>query len=95
MTATFTGTAATPQIRLTWTPGVDETAGERDVEKYVIYRRTLAGDVRRRAPVDPRGPGQPTPSTTRAVLNDSTYIYGVTALDCTPLESTAVLDRGR
>jgi prepilin-type N-terminal cleavage/methylation domain-containing protein len=91
VTATFTGTAEAPVVRLTWTPAVDEGAGERDVEKYVIYRRTLAAlafdDALQTVP------GGQTSYTfdDASVLNDSTYIFGVTALDCTPLESTPSL----
>jgi prepilin-type N-terminal cleavage/methylation domain-containing protein len=86
VTATFTGTPATPQVTLTWLPAIDETAGEKDVEKYVIYRRTVAGtfdDALQSVPA-----GQPAYTfNDAAVLNDSTYVYQVTALDCTPLES--------
>jgi prepilin-type N-terminal cleavage/methylation domain-containing protein len=87
VTATFTGTPDVPAITLAWLPAIDETAGEHDVEKYVIYRRTLAGafsDALQTLPA-----GQPNYTyTDAAVLNDSTYVYQVTALDCTPLEST-------
>ena len=88
VTATFTGSAAVPVVRLTWTPAVDETAGEKDVEKYVIYRRTVAAgtfdDALQSVPA-----GQTSYTFDDAsVLNDNTYIFGVTALDCTPLEST-------
>jgi prepilin-type N-terminal cleavage/methylation domain-containing protein len=87
VTATFTGTPDVPQVTLTWLPAIDETAGEQDVEKYVIYRRTLAGSFSDALQTLPAG--QPNYSYTDAsVLNDSTYVYQVTALDCTPLEST-------
>jgi hypothetical protein len=86
----FTGTEAVPRVRLTWTPAVDESGGERDVEKYVIYRRTVAAgtfdDALQSVPA-----GQVSYTFDDAsVLNDSTYIFGVTALDCTPLESSVV-----
>jgi len=90
VTATFTGSAAVPMVRLTWTPAVDESGGERDVEKYVIYRRTVAAgtfdDALQSVPA-----GQATYAFDDAsVRNDSTYVFGVTALDCTPLESSVV-----
>ncbi len=85
--ATFQGPADSPQIRLSWNAAVDEAGGEKDVEKYVIYRRTtsVAGfsDALQSIPA-----GQASYTFNDAsVLNDSTYVYGVTALDCTPLES--------
>ena len=91
VTATFTGTGSVPVVRLTWTPAVDETGGERDIEKYVIYRRTVAA-----ATFDDALQSIPAGQTSytfddSSVRNDSTYIFGVTALDCTPLESTAIL----
>ena len=87
MTATFTGTAASPQVTLTWTPATDETAGEKDVEKYLIYRRTTAGSFDNALQTIPAGQVAYTYADA-TVLNDSTYVYEVTALDCTPLESS-------
>ena len=85
--ATFTGTSAVPKITLSWLPATDETAGEKDVEKYVIYRRTFSGTFDDALQSIPSGQVSYTFNDT-AVLNDSTYVYQVTALDCTPLEST-------
>jgi prepilin-type N-terminal cleavage/methylation domain-containing protein len=85
--AVFTGTPDVPQVTLTWLPAIDETAGEQDVEKYVIYRRTLAGTFSDALQTLPAGQASFTYADA-TVLNDSTYIYQVTALDCTPLEST-------
>jgi prepilin-type N-terminal cleavage/methylation domain-containing protein len=87
VTSTFTGTAANPKITLAWLPATDETAGEKDVEKYVIYRRTLLGTFDDALQSIPAGQASYT-FNDAAVLNDSTYVYQVTALDCTPLEST-------
>jgi prepilin-type N-terminal cleavage/methylation domain-containing protein len=86
VTALFTGTDTVPVVTVSWTPAVDETGGEKDVERYVIYRRTAAstfGGALQSVPA-----GQVAYSYSDAtVLNDSTYYYQVTALDCTPLES--------
>jgi type II secretory pathway pseudopilin PulG len=88
VTATFTGTPGVPKISLTWLPAIDETAGEHDVEKYVIYRRTLAGTFDDALQSIPSGQASYA-FNDNAVLNDSTYVYQITALDCTPLESAA------
>lgn len=82
------GSPATPKVRLTWTRATDEAGGEKDVERYLIYRRLQSAaafdDAQGEVPS-----GQVTYTYDDAtVLWDSTYIYGVTALDCTPLEST-------
>jgi prepilin-type N-terminal cleavage/methylation domain-containing protein len=85
--AVFTGTPGAPQVTLAWGPATDETGGEQDVEKYVIYRRTAAGTFDDALQSIPSGQAAYTFSDF-TVLNDSTYYYQVTALDCTPLEST-------
>jgi prepilin-type N-terminal cleavage/methylation domain-containing protein len=87
VTALFTGTADVPEATVSWLPAVDETGGEKDVERYVIYRRTAATTFSGALQTLPAG--QASYSYQDAtVLNDSTYYYQVTALDCTPLEST-------
>jgi len=87
VTALFTGTDTVPKVTVSWLPAVDETGGQKDVEKYAIYRRTAAGTFSGALQTIPAGLS--TYSYNDAtVLNDSTYYYQVTALDCTPLEST-------
>lgn len=81
------GVAGAPLVRVRWNPATDEAAGEKDVERYLIYRRTAAGafdDARVTIPAGLTTYAYDDPT----VLDDSTYVYGVTALDCTPLESS-------
>jgi prepilin-type N-terminal cleavage/methylation domain-containing protein len=85
--AASTGVPGAPNVHLTWTPAVDETAGERDVERYLIYRRTAAGTFSDALAILPAGQASYSYDD-GTVLSDSTYYYGVTALDCTPLESS-------
>ena len=85
--AVSTGVVGNPRIHLTWTPAVDETAGERDIERYLIYRRTAAGTYDDALAIVPAGQASYSYDD-GAVFEDSTYYYGVTALDCTPLESS-------
>ncbi len=87
VTALFTGTDSVPVITLTWLPATDETGGEKDVERYVIYRRTAAASFGDALQTLPAGQATYTYADNTA-LNDSTYYYQVTALDCTPTEST-------
>jgi prepilin-type N-terminal cleavage/methylation domain-containing protein len=87
VSASFTGSAAVPKVTVTWSPGIDETSGEKDVERYAIYRRPDAGSFEDALQSIPGG--QPTYTfDDTGVLNDSSYVYGVSAIDCTPLEST-------
>ncbi len=82
------GSPATPNVRLTWTRATDEAGGEHDVERYLIYRRLQSA-----ATFDDAQAEVPSGQTTytyddATVAWNSTYVYGVSALDCTPLEST-------
>jgi len=87
VTAVSTGTPLVPKIRVSWTPAVDETAGEKDVERYLVYRRDAAGAFDDALVAVPAGQaGYFYDDGT--VTSGSSYVYGVTALDCTPLEST-------
>ncbi len=77
-------------ITLTWTPAVDETGGERDVVRYVIYRRDGA------AP-DWGDPLLSIPSgaanylyADSDVLPGQVYWYALAAQDCTPALSDQV-----
>lgn len=76
-----------PRVRLAWLRTGEEAAGERDVERYVIYRRRLA---------EPDF-GEPLASVAAgsaaytyvdpAVARESTYVYALAAQDCTPQNS--------
>jgi prepilin-type N-terminal cleavage/methylation domain-containing protein len=75
-------------VELTWNPAVDENGGERDVVRYVLWRRFQATP----------GWGEPylsipagSPSyiyTDAAVIQDSSYVYALAAQDCTPSQSS-------
>jgi prepilin-type N-terminal cleavage/methylation domain-containing protein len=78
--------AAAPKfVKVTWGPSTDDGGGEKDIERYAIFRRlssaTVFGD-----------PISSIPSTMAASYNftdygvtaGQTYVYGVAAQDCTP-----------
>jgi hypothetical protein len=74
-----------PAVTLTWSPAVDERGGERDVLRYVIWRKTN--------PADPWGDpytslavnGAPTYRFDDTGVDASTnYLYALAAQDCTP-----------
>lgn len=81
------GTVAdtTPQVTLTWTASIDESAGEKDVERYSIYRRdpltAVFGD-----PLAIVSAGQPSFVDTDVKPGEN-WIYGVASQDCTPAMS--------
>jgi len=93
VTATELGGDTIPQIKLTWAPATDETGGQKDVEKYLVYRRTAASSYA--GAMDVVAAGQSSYSyTDGTVRNDSTYYYQVTAVDCTPQESIPSASNG-
>lgn len=84
---TYQGPPGSTSVRLTWLAATDEFGGEKDVERYLIYRRPQGGvfdDALAQIPAGNATYQYDDPT----VLFDSSYVYGVTALDCTPLEST-------
>jgi prepilin-type N-terminal cleavage/methylation domain-containing protein len=76
-------------VDLTWNAAVDDLAGERDVERYVIWRR-LATEVAWGDPHVSLSPTGTTPYlyTDRPVTSGARYVYALAAQDCTPSNST-------
>lgn len=79
--------AATPYVTITWTASLDETSGEKDVERYALYRRPDTV-----ATFDQPFSSIPAGSATYSFTDDNVqsgdhWIYGVSAQDCTPSNS--------
>lgn len=82
---------ATPSVQLSWVKSTDEGAGEKDVERYAIYRRDPLVAVF----------GEPIVSVAAGAVNPSfedtdvkpgeSWIYAVAAQDCTPALSSAAV----
>jgi prepilin-type N-terminal cleavage/methylation domain-containing protein len=88
---TATWDAAVNGVDLTWNAAVDELAGERDVQRYVIWRR-LASDTGWADPytsLPPSGSGTYI-YTDQAVTPGAHYVYALAAQDCTPANSGLV-----
>ena len=73
-----------PGVDLTWTPAIDETGGEADVVRYVLWRR-LAGAGPWGDPFLAIPAGQPNYSYQDATVESGkSYQYALAAQDCTP-----------
>jgi hypothetical protein len=73
-----------PLVTLTWPASVDEASGEKDVARYVIWRR-IAGSGSWGDPYLSIPAGLATYSyTDAAVTSGETYEYAIAAQDCTP-----------
>ncbi len=81
--------SATPDVVISWAKSGDEGAGEKDVERYTIYRRdpltVMFGE-----PIASVAAGAPPYSFTDTdVVPGQQWIYGVASQDCTPATSSA------
>ena len=88
---TATATAASgpnpPFVTITWSHSTDDGGGEKDVERYAIYRR-LSSVSTFDEPFASVPAGLANYSFTDSdVLSGQSWIYGVAALDCTPSTS--------
>ncbi len=87
LTATWNGTG----VDLRWNAATDEVSGERDVTRYVIFRR-LATDLVWGDPYLSIPPASLAnylyTDGGGAVTSGAQYVYGLAAQDCTPTNST-------
>jgi hypothetical protein len=81
------GTIPQTYVRLTWSPSVDDGGGERDVERYALYRR-LTGATTFDQPFASVPGGSPSYTFQDTdIISGQSWIYGVAAQDCTPSSS--------
>ena len=87
--AAITQADGTPATQLTWSPAVDESGGEKDVVRYVLWRRV--GSVTDwGTPYVAVPAGAPSYSyVDAAVTSGQSYQYQLAAQDCTPSLSTS------
>lgn len=78
-----------PAVELNWSPSVDESAGERDVVRYVVWRRP-GGAPDWGEPLLSVPAGQPAYLYEDSAMAPGTYQYAVAAQDCTPTLSSLV-----
>lgn len=77
-----------PFVRLSWVPSIDESAGERDVERYALFKRSPTGS-------DWGEPFASIPAGLASYAYDDlgvaageSWVYGLIAQDCTPASSS-------
>ena len=82
--------AAGPSVGVTWTASTDEAGGERDVERYAIYRR-LSTALVFEEPIASMAAGLANyVFIDNDVRSGERYVYGISAQDCTPAVSSIV-----
>lgn len=78
---TVTATPSSGKVTLAWNAAMDEFAGEKDVEKYVIYRRLPGNAFADPLASIPAGQASYSFSDTQ-VSSGNVWVYGVSAEDC-------------
>jgi hypothetical protein len=82
--------APVKSVTITWTKSSDDGGGEKDIERYAIFRR-LSTDLAFGDPVSsiPTAGGTAYSFVDTQVAPNQSYVYGVAAQDCTPMLSGA------
>ena len=86
-TVATTSSGVTPQtVTITWTRSGDDGQGEKDIERYAIFRRAAAATVNGDPIASiPSKLGTTTYSFIDTFVQPNTsYVYGISAQDCTP-----------
>jgi hypothetical protein len=95
LVAIFDTTGGVDKVNLTWNQAFDENSGEKDVVRYVLWRRKLL-------PLPAEALGDPLTSVAagfatylytdvQSLETDATYQYQLAAQDCSPKLSTAAV----
>ncbi len=90
LTAVTGGAFGADSVTISWQPSPDEWGGERDIMRYIVWRR-LATDSTWNAPFTSEPNGQLSYTFTDLTAPDGVGVeYAVSAQDCTPSFSTPV-----
>lgn len=81
-------------VRLDWQPSSDETGGQRDVERYSIFRRPAAAAVFGGDPAGTVAGGASAYTWVDEDVPPGTWVYGVSAMDCGQLVSPKLQSAG-
>ena len=82
--AAATTVSGEPRVTVTWSKSADEGAGEKDVERYSIFRRRPAGAFSEPIASIPAGTANYSFVDTDVGEAGEQWVYGVTTQDCTP-----------
>jgi prepilin-type N-terminal cleavage/methylation domain-containing protein len=90
--------AATKSVTITWSKATDDGGGEKDIERYAIYRRLTSavafGDPITSVPASLVGGATNYTFVDTAVQPGQAYTYGIAAQDCTPAVSAIAASLG-
>ncbi len=77
--------AAVKTVTVTWTPSIDDGGGEKDIERYAIFRK-VSTDATFGDPISsiPAAAKASYAYTDAGLIPNTAYVYAVAAQDCTP-----------
>lgn len=78
-----------PNVTLTWSESLDQDAGEKDVERYLVFRRASSSSTWDDA-ITSVAASSPTYSIQDVDPPSGTWVYGLAAQDCSPANSSIV-----
>jgi hypothetical protein len=82
-------TAGFPYVAISFPPSSDETGGERDVERYALFRRLNGESTTAAEPFASIPAGNTSYAFTDSdVISGQQWVYGVASQDCTPAISS-------
>jgi prepilin-type N-terminal cleavage/methylation domain-containing protein len=76
------------KITIAWAKSLDQDQGERDVARYMVFKRASAS-ADWGSPIADLAATQPTYSLDDTTLPNGDWVYGVVAQDCSPANSAA------
>jgi prepilin-type N-terminal cleavage/methylation domain-containing protein len=84
-----TDASGNPQVLISWAKSSDETGGEKDVERYSLFRRPVGSAGTSADPFASVPAGAPTYSLVDTdVKSGEMWLYGAASQDCTPNSSS-------
>jgi type II secretory pathway component PulJ len=91
-TAAITGTTGPPfwkptKVTVTWNSSLDQDAGEKDVERYMIFKKLTASSDWGN-PIADIAASQANYTLDDNTLSSGAWVYGVVAQDCSPANSS-------
>lgn len=78
------------KVEINWTASVDQDIGEKDVERYMVFRRRTT-ETAWGEPVASVAASQPTYMLDDTDLTPGTWVWAVVAQDCSPSNSSLVI----
>jgi type II secretory pathway component PulJ len=86
--ATFNPAFNPTKVRISWNASLDQDNGEKDVERYLIFKK-LAASADWGSPIADLAAAQPNYTLDDTSLSPGDWVWGVVAQDCSPANSAA------